>query len=87
MKYIKEESLKEFQAWSGACYTWEALVERNDIYTIEEMIEDYTEDTGSLLTETEINDFLWFETDQIAEWLGYCDWEDYIKNKKPVYPR
>lgn len=87
MRYIKDESLKEFRAWSGACNTWEALVERDDIYTIEEMIEDYIEDTGSLLTETEINDFLWFETDLIAEWLGYREWEDYIENKKPVYPR
>lgn len=87
MQYIKEESLEEFLAWSGACYTWEALVDRGDIYTVEELIESYHEGTGDYPTETEINDFLWFERDTIAEYLGYQDWFDYTTNKKPVYPK
>ena len=32
-------------------------------------------------TDTDINDFLWFERDQIAEYLGYEDWDDYENNE------
>ena len=27
--------------------------------------------------DTEVNDFLWFERDMIAEHLGYSDWDEY----------
>lgn len=27
------------------------------------------------MSETELNDLLWFEDDTIAEWLGFEDWE------------
>ena len=29
-------------------------------------------------TETDINDFFWFERDTIADLLGYSDWEALI---------
>ena len=38
------------------------------------MMEEYEHGEG--WSDTAINDFLWFETDTIAEWLGYEDWDD-----------
>lgn len=32
-------------------------------------------------TDEDINDFLWFERDAIAEHLGYKDWEEYEYGK------
>lgn len=32
-------------------------------------------------TETDINDFFWFETDTIADLLGYSDWEALIEER------
>ena len=43
------------------------------------MLEDVYCD--ELPTDTEINDFFWFERDTIAEWLGYEDWEDLENNR------
>lgn len=30
---------------------------------------------GDIWTETDINDFFWFDTETIAAWLGYKDFE------------
>lgn len=79
MKYIVESSLRDFKAWAGGAETLKEL-NLDEIDIIEEGITECNE--GSELTETEINDFLWFETDVIAEWLGYDNWESYLKTKK-----
>lgn len=83
MIYTIERKLINFEAWAGAVYTKQALIERDDIEAIEDLLKDCNGETA--MTETEINDFLWFETDYIAEYLGFADWEDYTKNKKPRY--
>lgn len=31
------------------------------------------------MTDTELNDFFWFEEDTIADWLGFDSFEDLIK--------
>lgn len=81
MRYIVEQRLADFLAWSGACYTWSELYDRGDLGEVDEIIEAYYQDTGELPTETEINDLLWFERDTIANYLGYEDWEDYLMHK------
>lgn len=76
MKIYKEEDLINFEFWGGAFY--------NAIYLTDEeigIIEGILEETYSEgMTETEINDFFWFEEDIIAEWLGYSSFRE-IENR------
>lgn len=67
MKIIKEQSLKDFEFWSGAKYVADYLTEE-EFEAIEESLEEYNPDG---LTETEINDLFWFDVDYIASALGY----------------
>lgn len=77
MKFQKEDSLVNFNFWSGAKDTVKYLT-NDEINTIENILEDVYPDG---MTETEINDFFWFEDDTIAEWLGYSDFEE-IMNRE-----
>lgn len=77
MKMHKEESLVNFEFWSGAKDTVKYLT-TEELETIESILEDVNPDG---MTETEINDFFWFEEDTIAEWLGYSDFEE-IMNRE-----
>jgi hypothetical protein len=71
MTYTIDESLENFRAWSGGKDTLAVLIEKGVCDEVEEFIEQ----CFSHPTDTDINDFLWFERDQIAEHLGYEDWE------------
>lgn len=62
--------------WSGA---QEAIVMFNnngDLEEVEEMLSEYF--AGAIPSITKVNDFIWFYTDTICQWLGYEDEEDYI---------
>lgn len=78
MRIYKEISLDDFNPWSGAVDTMDTLWRLkeetgDDVFTMLEFIieEDYPDG----MSETSLNDILWFENDTIAEWLGYEDWE------------
>lgn len=74
MEYKVETSLWDFPAWSGGKVTLDVLKEKNDV----DAVEDWIEGLGMCdMTDTNINDILWFERDAIAEGLGYRDWEAY----------
>ena len=75
MEYKVETSLYDFPAWSGGKDTLDTIIEKGDCQEVEELIETVFFDQDT--TETDINDFLWFERDTIAEHLGYTDWEAY----------
>ena len=75
MKVIKEVWLNDFEAWSGAEDTMDVLTS-DQLDTIECMLEDLYPDG---IEETDLNDFLWFEKDTIAEWLGFGDWDELEK--------
>lgn len=70
MKYYVEESLRNFNFWSGGKDTADALS-----YEQIDQIEDYLEECycDGEISDTEINDFFWFERETIAELLGYRD--------------
>ena len=34
------------------------------------------------MTDTELNDFMWFEDDTIAEWLGYNDFDEIMNRSE-----
>lgn len=67
-----ETSLNNFDTWAGANYTKDALFDYELDYIEEQLIELYPDG----LTETEVNDFLWFDRDIIANWLKYETWDD-----------
>ena len=80
MEYKIETSLERFPAWSGGKDTLETLIEKGDCNEVEYLIKEIFFD--ELPTETQINDFIWFERDTIAEHLGYKDWEEYEYGKE-----
>lgn len=74
MEYKVETSLWDFPAWSGGKVTLDILKEKNDV----DAVEGWIEGLGMCdMTDTNINDILWFERDAIAEGLGYRDWDAY----------
>ena len=74
MYYKTEFNLYDFPAWSGGHDTLETLKEKNLVDEVQAAIEEiYCCEESP--TDTEINDFLWFERDTIAEWLGFSSWE------------
>ena len=77
MKIYKEISLADFEAWSGAVDTMDTLRKLEDETgaNVFDILEACIDDMGEGVDETTVNDILWFETDTIAEWLGYEDWE------------
>ena len=76
MKLYYELDLKNFEAWSGAVDTLRTL-NYDQIEQLEGMLPDIL---GEEADETELNDFLWFETDSIAEYLGFRNWEHLEKS-------
>lgn len=63
-KVQKEISLSEFEAWGGAVSRLEKII-------YYEMVDEATDYIiailGDTFTETELNDFLWFEMDGLFE--------------------
>ena len=80
MTYTIDESLENFHAWAGGKDTLDVLIDKGVCDEVEEFIEE----CFSHPTDTDINDFLWFERDQIAEHLGYDDWEAF-ENGEETY--
>ena len=72
MKYYVETSLENFEAWSGGRDTLEVLIEKGLCDTVEACLEEVL---GEDVSDTAINDVLWFERDMIAEWCGFSSWE------------
>lgn len=78
MKIISEDKrLRDFDFWSGAKDTVDYLT-TDELDTIEDMLEDAYPDG---MTETQVNDLFWFDTDVIADWLGYDDFESLINER------
>ena len=68
MKIIKEISMENFEAWSGAVETLETIKEHGKIKELEYLIQK--EFFRKPPTETQINDFLWFDDEYIFEVLN-----------------
>lgn len=78
MKIYTDTTLSSFDFWAGAKDTAEYLT-AEELDTIEMLLEDaYPEG----MTDTELNDFFWFEDDTIAEWLGYNDFTEIMNRDK-----
>lgn len=75
MKYTVEESLSNFQFWSGG-KDRAVLLNSEQFDQVEEMMAECEPADG--WTDTAINDFFWFDFDTIAQWLGYKN-EEYLE--------
>lgn len=73
MKYTIEESLRDFKAWAGGKDTLDNLWAYDVVDETEEYIEEITAGREELPTQTEINDILWFERDEIYKYCGIYD--------------
>lgn len=74
-----ETPLRHFQFWSGGadnanCLSYEQLDELENI--LEEIYPDG-------MTDTQVNDLLWFDEDSVAEWLGFTNFEELQKGGQP----
>jgi len=78
MKLHKEESISNFEFWSGAKDTAKYLT-NEEFNTIESMLEELYPDG---MSETQLNDLFWFEEDTIAEWLGYSSFEEIMNRQE-----
>lgn len=70
MIYTVEESLADFEAWSGGKVTLDDLIEYDVVGVAEEYIDILLANSEELPTQTEINDILWFERDEIYRYCG-----------------
>ena len=67
MKITTETTLRGFNAWSGAVATKELIISLGLEEEFEMLIDELYPDG---LTDTELNDLLWFDSDWILEALG-----------------
>jgi hypothetical protein len=66
MKLYKEESLNNFEFWSGAKDRADKLTS-NELDQIEAVLEDLYPDG---IDETQLNDLFWFDFETVLEWIG-----------------
>lgn len=67
MKVYKELGISSFEAWSGGTLTKDTIIDANKEDEFDNLIEELYPNG---LSETELNDLLWFESDWIYETLG-----------------
>ena len=67
MTITYELDLNSFEAWSGAKETLERIQREGKCSLLEQILEDTYPDG---MTETELNDLLWFDSESVYEWLG-----------------
>lgn len=70
MKITYDLDLRNFEAWSGAIDTLDRIIEEDKCEDLEFILEDLYPDG---MTDTELNDLLWFEPESVFEWLGISD--------------
>ena len=73
MNVSYELDLNTFEAWSGAVYTINRVREEGKCRELEYVLEELYPDG---MTETQLNDLLWFEREWLYETLGISDEEE-----------
>lgn len=67
MTITYELDLNSFEAWSGAVDTLERIQREGKCAELENVLEELYPDG---MTETELNDLLWFDSESVYEWIG-----------------
>ena len=73
MRLYVEFDINNFEAWSGAVDTKNRIIEEGKAEAFNSLVEDIFPDG---CTETEMNDFLWFDDEQIFDMLGIVEEEE-----------
>ena len=73
MKIITERSFNRFESWSGAKDTQEKIIKEGKSDLFESILDSLYPDG---ITDTELNDLLWFDSESVYEWLGITDDEE-----------
>ena len=79
MTITYELDLNSFQAWSGAKDTLDRIQREGKCAELENILEELHPDG---MTETELNDLLWFDSESVYEWLGIRSEEQIEKEIK-----
>ena len=77
MKIWSDDSIRNFNFWSGARDTVDDLFD-SDFDILEPIIEEYF---NGEVEDVDLNDFFWFERDTIASWLGYENYEELMHDR------
>ena len=73
MLKIYKETVSEFTPWQGAVSTYDTIVEENKLDDLDFLLEElYPEG----ISEGQLNDILWFESDWLFENLGIKEDEE-----------
>ena len=64
---IYSEGIETFSPWAGAVDTYETICNEGKLEDLEFLLEELYPDG---LTETELNDILWFDDEWVYEMLG-----------------
>ncbi len=72
MIIISDKELRNFDFWSGAAENVKEL-SYDQLDELEYILDDMYPDG---INETQLNDLMWFEFDQIKEWLGISNEKD-----------
>ena len=67
MTITYELDLNSFEAWSGAKDTLDRIQREGKCAELENILEELYPDG---MTETDLNDLLWFDSESVYEWLG-----------------
>ena len=68
-----ETNLRDFEAWAGAIYTKNLILDAGKEEEFVELIEEIYPDG---LSDIELNDILWFDRDWVLEILGIEEEEE-----------
>ncbi len=77
MKIWSDDSIRNFNFWSGARDTVDDLFD-SDFDILEPILEEYF---NGEVEDVDLNDFFWFERNTIASWLGYKDYEELMRDR------
>lgn len=69
-----EKALRDFHFWDGAA-TNAAKLTAEELDNLESQLEEIRGYNSEPWSTTDINDILWFQFEDVCEWLG-LDWEE-----------
>ena len=82
MTIIKKYDFGSFEPWSGGLDRWEIVAAAGKLDDLEEYIKDITD--GEEIDETELNDLIWFEFDDICQYIWGRSEEWIIQHEEQI---
>lgn len=73
-------SIANFQAWSGGRDTLDKVIKLGRVDELDALIQELQLDTNEVWTETQLNDFLWFDLPEMDGWTNMRDNEPETDN-------